>query len=112
MLPWSYPVGYPEARAPKKDDACRGPAATTGLGAFDALRLRPPGAHAAVAADLVAAGAGAILSARGVTLKLPCSLPGTYPGVQGSRNKTGDSEVHGPRATTSLAPAESPREGA
>jgi len=46
------------------------------------------------------------------TLKLPCSLPGTYPGVQGSGNKMGDSEVHGPRATTSLAPAESPREGA
>ena len=112
MLPWSYPVGYPGARAPKKDDGRRGPAATTGPRVFDTPRLLPPAAHVAVAVDLVVAGAGAILSARGVTLELPCSLPGTYPGVQGSGNKMGDSEVHGPRATTSLAPAESPREGA
>ncbi|KAK8109362.1 hypothetical protein PG984_015163 [Apiospora sp. TS-2023a] len=48
----------------------------------------------------------------GVTLELPCSLPGTYPGVQGSGNKMGGSEVHGPRATTSLAPAGSPWGGA
>jgi len=48
----------------------------------------------------------------GATLKLPCSLPGTYPEVQGSGNKMSDSEVHGPRATTSLTAAESLRKGA
>jgi hypothetical protein len=112
VLPWSYPVGYPGARAPKKDDGRRGPAATTGPRVFDTPRLPPQASHVAVAVDLVVAGAGAISSARGVTLELPCSLPGTYPGVQGSGDKMGDSEVHGPRATTRPAPAGSPRKGA
>ncbi|KAK8109350.1 hypothetical protein PG984_015151 [Apiospora sp. TS-2023a] len=68
-------------------------------------RLLPPAAHVAVAVDLVVAGAGAILSARGVTLSYPVAYPG-------SGNKMGGSEVHGPRATTSLAPAGSPWGGA
>ncbi|KAK8109359.1 hypothetical protein PG984_015160 [Apiospora sp. TS-2023a] len=62
--PWSYPVGYPGARAPKKMTAA-GPAATTGPRVFDTPRLLPPAAHVAVAVDLVVAGAGAILSAGG-----------------------------------------------
>ncbi|KAK8109353.1 hypothetical protein PG984_015162 [Apiospora sp. TS-2023a] len=40
---------------------------------------------------------------------LPWSYPVAYPG---SGNKMGGSEVHGPRATTSLAPAGSPWGGA
>ncbi|KAK8110114.1 hypothetical protein PG984_014148 [Apiospora sp. TS-2023a] len=99
------PCGLPWSEGSEKDDGRRGPAATTGPRVFDTPRLLPPAAHVAVAVDLVVAGAGAILSARG----LPWSYPVAYPG---SGNKMGGSEVHGPRATTSLAPAGSPWGGA